>query len=67
MSEALRRLVAALGKADKFDDALTRQWIDVIQAARLSHPEARSFEDLVAARPDLLKSSTVRREDAPSA
>lgn len=60
MADGLRRLVTCLGKPDKFDYSLTRAWIDKIDAARTSHPEARSFEELIAACPSLLDRTTVR-------
>ena len=65
MADGLRRLCARLGKAEKFDFALTRDWIDKIDAARTSHPAARTFEALVAACPQLLDRSTVQN-NAPS-
>jgi len=65
--EALRRLADGLlrfatraGHADKFDYALTRAWIETIDRARRAHPEARSFDALVRACPELLDRSTVR-------
>ena len=73
MTGGLRRLVARLGQPDKFDRDLTRAWIDVIHAARTSHPGARSFEELAAACPHLLDKPAARaaaaavRTDPPGA
>lgn len=60
MTAGLRTLVVRLGKPDKYDEALTRAWIEVIDTARASHPEARTFDELATACPYLLESSTVR-------
>ncbi|MGH9374493.1 MAG: hypothetical protein ACRD15_23495 [Vicinamibacterales bacterium] len=55
---AERRLLAGLqafaeraGKPEKFDPSLTRAWIAAIDAARAAHA---TFEEMVAARPELL-------------
>jgi hypothetical protein len=60
MADGLLRLCARLGKPEKFDYSLTRDWIDRIEAARASHPDARSFEALMAACPHLLDRTIVR-------
>ena len=59
LCDGLLAFAARMGKVEKFDDALTRAWVAALDAARRLHPEARSFEALVAARPDLLDPSTV--------
>ena len=66
MADGLRRLVARLGKADKFDYTLTRDWIDAIETARRTHPEARTFEELTARCPALLDRSAVRQRTTGS-
>ena len=64
--EAERRLLAGLrafaaraGKPDKFDPALTSAWVGVLADAawQLGAP---TFDALIAARPELLDSATVR-------
>ena len=64
--EAERRLLAGLrtfaaraGKPDKFDAALTSAWVGVLADAsrQLDSP---TFDGLIAARPELLDSRTVR-------
>lgn len=64
--EAERRLLAGLrafaaraGKPDKFDAALTSAWVGVLAdaARQLGAPP---FDALIAARPELLDSATVR-------
>jgi len=64
--EAERRLLAGLrafaaraGKPDKFDGALTSAWVGVLAdaARQLGAP---TFDALIAARPELLDSATVR-------
>jgi len=63
--EAERRLLAGLrafaaraGKPDKFDAALTSAWVGVLADAR--QLGAPTFDALIAARPELLDSATVR-------
>lgn len=65
--EALRRLAEGLlafaaraGRAAKFDRALTCAWVAAIDDARRAHPAAATFDELIAARPDLLDRSSVR-------
>lgn len=56
----LRAFAARAGKPDKFDAALTRAWIAAIDEAR-EKTAAITFEELIAARPDLLHRSAVGR------
>ena len=65
-AEALRRIAAGLlafatrmGKVDKFDLALTGAWVAAVDEARRTHPDARTLDALVAARPDLLDPASV--------
>src|SRR5262245_36386471 len=58
--DGLRAFAARAGKPDKFDAALTSAWIGVLaDASRDLEPHA-TFEALIAARPELLDSSSVR-------
>jgi hypothetical protein len=59
IAEGLRAFATRMGKADKFDDALTRAWVTAVDDARRAHPDATSFDALLAARPDLLDRSSV--------
>lgn len=56
----LRAFAARAGKPDKFDAALTSAWVGVLAdaSAQLGYPA--TFDTLIAARPDLLDSATVR-------
>src|SRR5262245_58592311 len=56
----LRSFAARAGKPDKFDAALTSAWVRVLADASLQLESAATFEALIAARPELLESSTVR-------
>jgi hypothetical protein len=62
-AETERRLLSGLnafavraGKPEKFDAPLTRAWVAAIDTARGPHA---SFDDMIAARPDLLNPRTV--------
>jgi hypothetical protein len=55
----LRALAARAGKPEKFDEALTRAWLAEIDHVRCQYPQARSFEDAVAACPGLLDKALV--------
>jgi hypothetical protein len=59
--EALRAFAVRAGQAAKFDAALTRAWVAAIDAARLAHPDVRSFDEITARRPDLLDRRSVRK------
>jgi hypothetical protein len=65
MADGLRRLVTRLGQPEKFDRDLTRGWIDVIHAARVSYPGARTFAELVTACPHLLDTSAAAAPHRP--
>ena len=56
----LRAFAARAGKPDKFDAALTSAWVGVLAAASAQLGSAATFDALIAARPDLLHSATVR-------
>jgi hypothetical protein len=59
MADGLLAFATRMGKADKFDYALTRAWVTAVDDARRAHPEATTFDTLLAARPDLLDRSCV--------
>ena len=54
----LQAFAARSGRPDRFDAALTRAWIAAIDDAR-EKTAAVTFEELIAARPDLLRRSAV--------
>jgi hypothetical protein len=60
MLDGLRAFAARAGKPDKFDGSLTRVWVAAIAEAAAAQPAPHSFDDLVAMRPDLLESRSVR-------
>ena len=60
----LRAFAARAGKPDKFDAALTRAWIAAIDEAR-EKTAAITFEELIAARPDLLHGRLSGVPEAP--
>jgi hypothetical protein len=57
----LLRFATSKGHPEIFDAALTDDWLVVIEAARRAHPEAATFSELLARRPDLGDKSTVRK------
>ena len=59
MLDGLRALAARAGKPDKFDATLTRAWVAAIDEARLAEV-ARTFDGLVAARPELLDGARIK-------
>jgi len=56
----LRAFAARAGKPDKFDAALTSAWVGILADASAQIGARATFEALIAARPDLLDSATVR-------
>ena len=58
--EGLRAFATRAGKAEKFDAPLTRRWLALIDSARQS-AAAQSFDELIAAHPELLDPTTVAR------
>ena len=56
----LRAFAARAGKPDKLDAALTSAWVSVLADASAQLGASPTFDMLVAARPDLLESATVR-------
>src|SRR3954469_945764 len=49
LTAGIRRLAAADGHPEKFHVTMTRAWLEVIEAARAKHPEARDPASLLAA------------------
>lgn len=57
----LKRFAAATGQPGKFHYTMTRAWLELIQAARLSYPDARDVDELLAACPALANSRALER------
>ena len=51
--EGLRRFAAAKGHPEKFHYTLTRGWLELIVAARHTHPGVRTVDALLQACPEL--------------
>jgi hypothetical protein len=60
LTTGIRRLAAADGHPEKFHATMTRAWLEVIEAARARHPEARDPASLLAACPELLDRHVLR-------
>jgi len=54
MLDGLRALAARAGRPGKFSAVLTMAWVATIADAIADHPGAASFDELVAAAPQLL-------------
>jgi len=63
-ARAVERYAISVGALDKFDQALTAAWLDIIDAAR-STSRAGSFEAFIAEHPELLNRALVPRSPAP--
>lgn len=61
MTEGLRKFVALKGVPEKFHITLTRAWLDLLESARLAHPEADQPEALVRVCPELLDKDALLR------
>lgn len=61
LTAGIRRLAAADGHPEKFHVTMTRAWLELIEAARATHPKASSPEALVVACPELLDRQALRR------
>jgi hypothetical protein len=66
--EALRRLATGLlafatakGVPEKFHVTITRAWVELVDAARRTHPDATDAAELVAACPLLLEREALLR------
>ena len=58
--DGLRWVAARAGTPDKFDAALTRAWVAVLDGAVAAVGPTATFDVLVEARPDLLDPASVR-------
>jgi len=65
MLEGLVRFATAKGQPEKFHVTMTHAWIDLIEAARLAHPDAPDAAALVAACPELLDPAALLRFYSP--
>ena len=61
MTDGVRRLATRDGHPEKFHLTMTRAWVDLLEAARLAHPEAPDPAGLVAACPALLDKDALLR------
>ena len=61
IAESIRRFAAHHGKADRYHQTMTQAWLTLMEAASAGVAEWASFEDVVAAFPDLLDKSVLRR------
>ena len=61
MNEGLRKFVAMKGVPEKFHVTLTQAWLDLLDSARLAHPEADQPEMIVQACPALLDKDALLR------
>lgn len=52
----IRDYAKALGAAGKYHETMTKAWAELVWSAARRTPEARTFEALVQANPDLLDS-----------
>lgn len=65
MAEGLLRFAMLKGVPQKFHVTMTRAWIDLIDDARIAHPQARDAAALVAACPELLDRNALLRFYSP--
>jgi hypothetical protein len=61
VTDGVRRLAAIDGHPEKFHLTMTRAWVDLLEAARVAHPDARDPAALVAACPALLDKDALLR------
>jgi hypothetical protein len=54
MRDALRRLSAAHGNPERYDEALTRAWVELVAEAMARDGAAADFAAFLAANPQLL-------------
>jgi hypothetical protein len=54
VSKGIRHFATVKGSPEKFHVTMTRAWLDLIESARVAHPEAHDAAALVAACPLLL-------------
>ena len=53
MAATLRKFAASVGKAEKYDHAMTVFWMQTVADARAAHPGA-TIDDVLRAEPQLL-------------
>jgi hypothetical protein len=61
MRDALRRLSAAHGRPERYDEALTRAWVELVAEAMARDSASANFDALLAAHPELLEKETGAR------
>lgn len=65
LGEGLLLFATRKGHPEKFHVTLTRAWVDLIESARLAHPEAADAAALVGLCPELLNRATLERFYTP--
>ena len=66
MAEGLLRFATFKGIPGKFHATQTRAWVELIEAARISHPEVADPSALIAACPELLDRKALDRFYSPA-
>jgi 2'-5' RNA ligase len=66
MVEAIRRFAAFNGAAKKFHYTVTCAWVRLISAASGRTPAAKSFQEFLAAHPELLQPDRLGRYYSPA-
>lgn len=61
MRDALRRLSAAHGNPERYDEALTRAWVELVAEAMARDGASSDFDALLATNPELLEKETGAR------
>lgn len=61
MRDALRRISAAHGSPERYDEALTRAWVELVAEAMARDGASAGFDALLAANPELLEKETGAR------
>ena len=65
LGQAIRTYAAHHGKADKYHETVTQAWVQLLGSARGRAPGA-SFEELLAANPELLDKHLIERYYSPA-
>jgi hypothetical protein len=66
MAEAIRRFATFNGAAKKFHYTVTCAWVRLISAASGRTPAAKSFQEFLAAHPELLQPDRLGRHYSPA-
>lgn len=53
-SDAIRHYATVHGAASKFKEPLTQAWCQLVRAAAIQHPEAKTIDDLIERAPHLM-------------